>query len=236
MSLKKTFQKIRSACTFWIAEQSLDHLKAIRTHEIEQVLKLLPPKGKILEIGAGPGWQADILERHGYEVHAIDLPSSTVYPDKRIRFVKEYDGKTIPYADHSFDVVFSSHVLMHIPHVQDFQTELRRVLKPGGVAIHSLPTGNWRLWTNLTYFLKFWVPSPVLGEQAGNSWSEIYYLSSRWWTRLFRQTGWTVKACIPNKLFYTGSSIMDSRLSVKARNLLAYIFGSSGKVFILKKT
>ena len=236
ISLKKTFKKIRSVCTFWIAEQSLDHLKAIRLHEINLILKMLPPEGKILEIGAGTGWQAEVLERNGYNVHAIDLPASSIYKDKRVRFIKEYDGKTIPYADHSFDVVFSSNVLMHIPHVHDFQKEILRVLKPDGSAIHVLPTSSWRLWSNLTHLLKFWANSPILGEHAGNAWTEIYYLSGRWWTRLFRQTRWTVMARTPTKLFYTGSSIMDSRLTIKARKQLKYVFGSSSTIFVLKKS
>ncbi len=52
MTKKKVLRNIRSVFTFWTAEQTLAHLESIRTFELKLVLKLLPPGGKILEIGA----------------------------------------------------------------------------------------------------------------------------------------------------------------------------------------
>jgi SAM-dependent methyltransferase len=53
--------------------------------------------------------------------------------------------------NHSVDVIFSSNVLEHVPHIEEFEAELLRVLKPGGVAIHVLPTTSWRLWTSVAH-------------------------------------------------------------------------------------
>jgi ubiquinone/menaquinone biosynthesis C-methylase UbiE len=233
MTIKKMLRNIRSVFTFWTAEQTLAHLESIRTFELNLVLKLLPRDGKILEIGAGTGWQAQALENRGYVVSAIDLASSN-YAKDRMWPITEYDGKIIPFVDHTFDIIFSSNTLVMIPGVVEFQKEIMRVLKPGGFVLHALPSSSWRFWSNITYFLKRW-RIPVQGAHARNAILEIFYFSRGWWIRLFRRTGWIVVGSSSNCLFYTGASIMDSRLGMSARNKLSHILGGSCNFFILRK-
>jgi SAM-dependent methyltransferase len=235
-NVKQSLKQIRSFGTFWIAEQTLDHLKAIRTHELDVVLNMLPPKGKLLEIGAGTGWQSLALEKRGYSVSAIDLPLSD-YVKNRVYPIIDYDGSTIPFPDNTFDIVFSSNVLEHIPHVHAFQKEIHRILKPEGSVLHVLPSSSWRFWTNISHVAKTWWPLPgVHGEHAGNSLAEIYYFSRRWWTRLFAETGWRIVSQDTTGLFYTGASIMDSRLNIDLRRKMSRVCGSSCNVFVLKKS
>ena len=68
--------------------------------------------------------------------------------------IKDYDGRTIPLPDASVDVVFSSNVLEHVPDLSRMHAEIRRVLAPGGICIHVVPTHTWRLWTTLTSYLE----------------------------------------------------------------------------------
>lgn len=51
----------------------------------------------------------------------------------------QMDITQIQYPDHSFDVIFCSHVLEHIPDDRKALRELYRVLKPGGWAILMVP-------------------------------------------------------------------------------------------------
>ncbi len=231
---RKALKTIRSLGTFWVAEKTLDHLEAIRRYELDIALQLLPLTGKLLEIGAGTGWQAQELEDRGYDVSAIDLPSSK-YRENRIRTITDYDGKEIPFEDNVFDVVFSSNVFEHIPHIDKFQKEIRRVLKPDGYALIILPSSSWRLWTNITHLLKYWTIPPTHGEHAENAFMEIYYFSRRWWSRLFHETDWIVVTQDSNRLFYTGSSIADSRLQMSTRRTLSRVLGSSCHIFVLRR-
>jgi hypothetical protein len=73
------------------------------------------------------------------------------------------------------------------------------------------------------------------GEHAGNALTEQFRFSRRWWVSLFCETGWTVAAQASNQLFYTGNSIMDSRLSIHARSKLSRILGSSCNIFVLRE-
>jgi SAM-dependent methyltransferase len=223
----------RKTWTFWVAKRTLPHLEAIRAYELDVIFKMLPAKGKFLEIGAGAGWQAQTMQNHGYEVSGIDLASSN-YKADRVWPVIEYDGKNIPFADNTFDIVFSSNTLEHIPHIYDFQKEILRVLKPDGIALHILPSGSWRFWTNIAEFLDYRRPI-VHGELAKGPFSEIFYFRRGWWTKLFTKTGWKVIRKRSNRLFYSGNSLMDSRLGIKTRNVLSIFLGGSCNIFVLRK-
>lgn len=129
-------------------------LRLIRERELSQVLPWIPPGSRVLEIGAGAGWQARRLAAIGHTVTAIDVDVEELgYVERRVWPVVPYDGVHIPCADHHFDVIFSSNVLEHIAHFDSFQAEIKRVLRPGGVAIHVVPSGAWRFWTTVTYYV-----------------------------------------------------------------------------------
>ncbi len=132
-------------------EFSLDFRKLLRTSELEEVIPLLPPGGAILEVGAGAGWQAKELASRGFAVTAIDITSSC-YSEVQEWNVIEYDGYKIPLDDNSVDVVFSSNVMEHVPHIREFVGEMKRVLKPGGYMVHVMPTSLWRVATTIAFY------------------------------------------------------------------------------------
>jgi SAM-dependent methyltransferase len=125
---------------------SVDHLNALRLAELEKIAPHLSPASRILEIGAGTGEQAADLSRRGFDVTAIELADSA-YAAQRVYPIADYNGTQIPFPDASFDIVFSSNVLEHVGDLTTMHAEIKRVLKPGGVCIHVLPTPAWRFWT-----------------------------------------------------------------------------------------
>lgn len=132
-----------------------EHLTALRQHELDVVTATLASlgihQGRLLEIGAGTGEQARVLSARGYEVTAIDLADSR-YAASRVWPVIDYDGLRLPFADHSFRIVFSSNVLEHVTNTDRMQQEIRRVLTPDGIAIHVLPSPVWRVLTQFTHY------------------------------------------------------------------------------------
>lgn len=121
---------------------------AIRSAELVLAMPLLPAGGRILEIGAGDGWQASILVRRGFTVTAVDVAGITAGATQYAP-VTIYDGRTLPFPDASFDAIYSSNVLEHVKEFTSIQAELARVLAPGGVAVHCVPSATWRFWTTL---------------------------------------------------------------------------------------
>lgn len=140
------------------ASSHLRALGAIRGRELQQALAHFPPTHKagkprvVLEIGAGTGQQARSIEEAGYQVVAIDLATSH-YRTARVRDVIEYDGRTIPMADGTADVVFSSNVLEHVGEIDAFLDETRRVMAKGGISVHILPSATCRLWSIPAHYI-----------------------------------------------------------------------------------
>ncbi len=244
----------------------IKHLRAIRLYELEQALPLLHPGERLLEIGAGHGWQAKRLAESGMKVVALDVPESR-YSARGVWPVILYDGNHIPLAHHSVDVIFTANMLLLHPHLGNFQDELKRVLKPGGYAIHLLPNTTWRIWTLLTFYpnwfkrlyrkftlrrsksaltahhakmtsssrisrlLSLIFPGP-LGIR-GNALSELYYFSTYHWANVFESTGWQVISTGSTGLFYTGSCLLDVRLSIPIRRRLGRILGTVCQIYVV---
>jgi SAM-dependent methyltransferase len=129
----------------------LTHLQRLRRAELDSVLRWFKPHERVLELGAGSGYQASLLAAHGYDVTAIDIATrprsdSTYFP------VQEYDGREIPLPTSSVDVVFSSHVLEHVDPLPPLLAETRRVMRREAVAIHIVPSPSWRIWTSLAHY------------------------------------------------------------------------------------
>jgi ubiquinone/menaquinone biosynthesis C-methylase UbiE len=128
------------------------NLSVLRGAEFECVKQHFRSGVRVLEIGGGNGYQASLIAALGANVASIDVVeqatgSKTFYP------VTVYDGRTIPFESGVFDVVYSSNVLEHVPHLDQLLAEFRRVMKPDAVAIHILPSPSWRMWTSLTHYV-----------------------------------------------------------------------------------
>ncbi|GCL63495.1 class I SAM-dependent methyltransferase [Pseudaquabacterium pictum] len=135
--------------------KATDFLEAIRLSELAQIEAILqatvPAGARVLEIGAGTGWQARELARRGYAVSAIDIPTSN-HGKARIWPIIDFDGRHIPFPDAAFDIVYSSNVLEHVEDIATLNQEMARVLAAGGHAIHYVPTSAWRAWSLLAFY------------------------------------------------------------------------------------
>ena len=92
----------------------------------------------------------------------------------------------LPYADNSFDVVISDQVIEHIEgDVQTAIEETRRVLKPGGIAIHTSvcmqpihwgPKDMWRFTPDGLRYLTRAFSQTISCGSWGNKWVHILFL------------------------------------------------------------
>lgn len=230
------------------------HIDRIRSAELESLLPLLRPGGRILELGAGTGRQARDLSRLGFDVTAIDLAASD-YAAERVFPVVDYDGTTIPFPDGSFDIVISSNVLEHIRDLPAMHDEIRRVLTQGGECFHIIPTDKWRFWSTISAFpnsIRLLVSARSGAElnrairhgarsflqkphgERGNVITELWYFRPAWWRRHFRENGFELVGDGPVGIFYTGEVVLGDRLSVRTRRTLARYLGSACRLFHLR--
>jgi ubiquinone/menaquinone biosynthesis C-methylase UbiE len=105
-------------------------------------------RGRILEVGCGPAVMAPELLAMGLEVHGVDLSREMVHRarqrmaghplEKQCRFAVG-DVEDLPYPDDFFDSLLAMGVLEYLPTYQRALQSVARVLKPGGVAVFTLP-------------------------------------------------------------------------------------------------
>jgi SAM-dependent methyltransferase len=101
-----------------------------------------------LDFGCGHGMAAVVLARCGARVTGFDL--SRGYLDEArnrarangvaVDFVQA-DGERLPFADARFDRIWG-HAILHHLNLTIAAAELRRVLRPGGVAVFCEPWGE----------------------------------------------------------------------------------------------
>jgi SAM-dependent methyltransferase len=103
---------------------------------------------RVLDYGCGHAMAAVVLARRGARVTAFDLSGGYLAEAQhraaangvRLRFVQA-DGERLPFADTSFDRVWGNAVLHHLD-LRVAARELKRVLRPGGIAVFCEPWGG----------------------------------------------------------------------------------------------
>ena len=107
------------------------------------LLPYLRPGLRVLDFGCGPGTISAGLARaiHPGELHGVDMEASQI--DLARNVAKAYgqdnaifhvgDVTALPFEDNFFDVAHCHNVLMHVPDTQAVLSEVKRVLKPGGI-------------------------------------------------------------------------------------------------------
>jgi SAM-dependent methyltransferase len=94
--------------------------------------------GRLLDIGCGNSPFRHLLDPARTQYQGIDVEVASSFGYKNPDTIY-YDGKVIPFPDDSFDAVLCTEVLEHVPDHGPFVREMHRVLKPGGLALVTLP-------------------------------------------------------------------------------------------------
>jgi SAM-dependent methyltransferase len=158
------------------------------TLELAQLLPLSAGMD-VLDVGGGIGGAARLLaSQTGCSVAVVDLTETYCAVGemltrrtglgKRITFTHG-NALDLPFADQSFDVVWSQHATMNIAQKARLYAELARVLRPGGrLAFHEIMAGPnapiafpvpWATDQRLSFL---WPPEEVRLLLTGSGWRE----------------------------------------------------------------
>lgn len=121
----------------------------IRGSQLACVKEYMRFKGKVgLDIGSANGALAiEIAKLGAKHIHGIDLAEqfitqstahAKVQKCKNVTF-KQADAKKLPYKDNEFDFVLCTEVLEHVPDFKIAIEEIKRVLKPNGQFLVTVP-------------------------------------------------------------------------------------------------
>lgn len=94
---------------------------------------------RVLDVGCGVGNYHPYLIEDVASVSGVDVSAACIQTARERNVGVDYsvyDGQRLPYDDASFDFAYTICVMHHVPPAQwpAFAAELRRVVKPGGMA------------------------------------------------------------------------------------------------------
>lgn len=131
---------------------------------------------RVLEIGVGLGTDFTRFARAGADLSGIDLTETAIdLVGRRLDLeelsadIRVSDAESLPFADGSFDLVYSWGVLHHTPNTARALDEVRRVLAPGGEV--RIMLYSRRSWVALGLWLRY-----ALG--AGRPWRSFAWVVS----------------------------------------------------------
>jgi SAM-dependent methyltransferase len=130
---------------------------------------------EVLEIGVGLGADHQSFAEGGARLTGVDLtPRAIEHTRRRLELfgltseLRQGDAEQLPFADGSFDVVYSWGVLHHSPDTKAAFREVHRVLRPGGQA-RIMVYSKWSL-----IGLMLWLRYGLLALKPWRGLGEIY--------------------------------------------------------------
>jgi SAM-dependent methyltransferase len=114
---------------------------------IERELRRLDRPGRAVEIGASGGGNSQVLRDNGWDVLVTEYLEAGVQIARERGFnAIQADARNLPLPDRSFDLLVAFDVLEHIEDDHQAAAEIRRVLRPGGIALIAVPC-DMTLWS-----------------------------------------------------------------------------------------
>jgi SAM-dependent methyltransferase len=127
--------------------------RVFHTNRIATLLRLvtkelaLPTDAQMLDIGCNTGPMLIPLRGRGYDIVGIDISVDDVQqaecylgdlslPANRLSVA---DGTSLPFRDASFDTILLVDILEHTDFPERIVAETKRLLRPGGIAIATVP-------------------------------------------------------------------------------------------------
>ena len=146
---------------------------------LDAVVAAVGPSGRVLELGSGPGHDANYLERHGLHVDRTDATAAFV---DRLRAAghdaRFLDARPDELADSGgpYDAVLADAVLLHLtrPQFADVLRRARRAVTDSAVLALTLKEGDGEAWSSakldLPRFFVYWRAADVRVQLEAAGW------------------------------------------------------------------
>ncbi len=117
---------------------------------LKHIERVIGRKGRLLDIGCATGFFMEVAKNHGWEVEGIEISeyAAEVGRAKGLS-IKTGTLENVSFPEKSFDVVTLLDVVEHLKDPKPVLTEVRKLLKGGGVVVVTSPDAGsiWaRIW------------------------------------------------------------------------------------------
>jgi SAM-dependent methyltransferase len=121
-----------------------------------RVAKALRPTGRVLDLGCSWAYGTYQFTQHGYDATGFEISKPRAEYGRKQLHQKVIESLDVLYSfpNGSFDIVYSNHVVEHLPDIRTSFTQLARLLVDDGLVFHVLPNftgkaaraGLWLKW------------------------------------------------------------------------------------------
>ncbi len=142
--------------------------QTVKGKVLDLFARYVQPDHDALDVGCGDGKSATWLGQHAASYRGVDISASSVELVRSRGYDADViaDAAVLPFDDSSFDIVVCTEVLEHLMFPLDAAHEIKRVLRPGGHVVVTVPNiAYWRTRADLA-LLGRWNP---LGDDRGVS-------------------------------------------------------------------
>jgi 2-polyprenyl-3-methyl-5-hydroxy-6-metoxy-1,4-benzoquinol methylase len=168
-------------------------------------------KGTLLDIGAGTGDFLVVAKNNGWDTTGIEpsAKAKAIAINKGVHFADNLSD----LKSHAFDVITMWHVLEHVPNLDDYILELKRLLKPTGTILIAVP--NFKSF-DANYYGRFWAAYDVPRH--------IWHFSKTAIQKLFAEKQMNMVDVLPMKFDSFYVSLLSEKYKTGKMNFIRAFF------------
>jgi 2-polyprenyl-3-methyl-5-hydroxy-6-metoxy-1,4-benzoquinol methylase len=168
-------------------------------------------KGTLLDIGAGTGDFLVVAKKEGWQTTGIEPSEKAkgIAVNKGVKFAESLSS----LENNSFDIITMWHVLEHVPNLEEYIIELKRLLKPTGTIVIAVP--NFKSF-DAQYYGKFWAAYDVPRH--------IWHFSKTGIEKLFSEKELRLVEVLPMKFDSFYVSLLSEKYKTGKMNFIKAFF------------
>lgn len=192
-------------------ERAYHFIKGIALKNKLKLINEQSPKGKLLDIGAGTGDFLVVAKNDGWQITGIEPSAKAkgIAINKGVTFAESISA----LESHSFDVITMWHVLEHVPNLDEYLTELKRLIKPSGTIVIAVP--NFKSF-DANFYGRHWAAYDVPRH--------IWHFSKTAIEKLFTEKGMKLIEVLPMKFDSFYVSLLSEKYKTGKMNFVRAFF------------
>ena len=183
--------------------------------KLNLINRLIPRKGKLLDVGCGTGMFLNVCRENGWTVNGIE-------PDNGARQIAEQINKAAiktevltSFKNETFDIITMWHVLEHVHLLNETVDWLKERLSNSGYLIIAVPNLESK---DAEIYQEYWAAYDVPRH--------LYHFSQKSIKQLFEQKGFSLKETLPMKFDSFYVSMLSTKYQVgKINYIKAFLDG-----------
>jgi SAM-dependent methyltransferase len=151
----------------------------------------------VLDVGCGSGYLGALLAERGYNVTGIERSGGYNEPfPASVQLIEADLENGLPdLRSGSFDYILCADILEHLRDPERLLRQLRRVLRPSGMLIASLPNSG-----NIYFRLNILAGRFPQDEKGLFDRTHVRFYMWSGWDSLLRQSGWSIRSVEPTAI------------------------------------